>query len=305
MNLFTTDAFLETAAEVFYPGHESHIEVFRVRGLLLRLLVVDGAPVLRAPYYDFPQPLDGPWEGPVHELAYFPRTVLATTTIDARVPEAKGFQPSPYIEWGRFPTWEDFAAHGRISTDSRRRRRKLEKALGEVRFVFDDARPEVFDACVRWKSRQYVSSSLPDLFADWRNVELFRRLRARGAVVVSSLQAGDTLLAVHLGGLADGRLYWWVPAYEHTQAIHSPGRLMLEALLEASFRQGHREFDFLIGDEGYKFHYATHNRVIGPAGVPPLGQQLRARVTDGLHHLLDAHPHMLTLARKAKRRMHW
>lgn len=309
MNLFSTDAFLETAAELFHPGRTHSIEVCRVGGLLLRLLVLDDEEVmLRAPYYDFPQPLDGPYAGPVRELPYFPRTVVATTTAEARVPEAKGYQPAPYIDWTRFKAWPEFEAFvgqriGNLFPDSRRRRKKLVRDLGELRFVFDDDRPHVFDACVKWKSAQYVASGLTDLFADARNVELFRQLKARRALVVSSLSAGDTLLAVHFGGLADNRHYWWVPAYDVAYAKYSPGRLMLEDIMQASHALGHAEFDFLIGDEAYKFHYATHNRVIGPVGVPPLKDQLYAEAKKRAKAVLEKNPRALELAKTLKKRL--
>jgi hypothetical protein len=301
MNLFTTPAFLETAGHVFHPGRSHRVEVCRVGGLRLPLLVIDGREVMqRAPFYDFPQPLEGPHDGPLRELSYFPRTVVATSTVEARVPEAPGYQPSPYVAWSRFPSWADFEAFvgqriGNLFPDSRRRRKRLARDVGPVRFTFDDERPEVFEACLRWKSAQYVASGLPDLFADRRNVELFRQLRARGVVVVSSLSAGDALLAAHLGGLSDERLYWWVPTYDVEWARYSPGRLLLEDLLQASHARRHAEFDFLIGDEAYKFHYATHSRVIGPVGVPPLGAQLRAEARRRVKRVVEASPRVKAL----------
>lgn len=307
MNFFSSDAFLETAAEVFHPGRTHSIEVCRAGGVLLRLLVLDDAQVLQAaPFYDFPQPLEGPHEGPLREVPYFPRTVLATTTVEARVPEAKGYQPAPFIDWKRFPSWKDFAAHvearrARLFDDSRRCRNKLGREVGPLRFVFADERPSVFEACVRWKSAQYRASGLPDLFAAPENVALFRGLQARGALVVSSLSAGETLVAAHLGASWNGRLSWWVPAYDVAFAKASPGRLLLEDLLQASHALSHAEFDFLLGDEAYKFHYATHSRVIGPVGVPPLSEQLLAEAKTRVKGVLQRYPPALSWARSVQR----
>src|SRR5207247_3960145 len=41
-------------------------------------------------------------------------------------------------------------------------------------------------------------------------------------------------------------------------------------ILRESHVRGYAEFDFLIGGELYKWHYATQTRVIGPLGTPPL-----------------------------------
>ena len=309
MSVFSTTAYLETLAELGFPGRAAAVEVCRVEGVALRLLVLDGHEVVTtAPYYDFPLPLETPWTGPARPLRYVPRTVLQTTTVEARPAPSPGRHPSPYVDWSAFAGHAAFEAMvtgriGNLLPDSRRRLRKLERDLGPLRFEFDDPRPEAFDACVRWKSAQYRETGVEDLFARPENVELFRRLRRRGVVVLSSLSAGETLVATHLGGLADGRHSWWVPSYDPALAKYSPGRLMLHEILRESHARGHREFDFLIGDEAYKFHYATHSRLIGPLGTPPLGE----RVLDGLktttRAALAAHPTLLSAARSVKHRL--
>ena len=309
MNIFTTDAFLETAGALFYPERKRAIEVCRLEGRRLRLLVLDGDEVVgRMPFYDFPQPMADA-KGPVdREIFYLPRTVLETVSVEGRKPEAQGLQPSPYVDWKRLPTWKDYEAAWKQSSvtrnqDGARQRRRLEKELGPVRFVLDDPRPEVFDACVHWKSAQYKATGLTDMFADPRNVALFRRLRERGVLLVSSLSAGDTLLAVHFGSSHDGRLGWWVPAYDAKFGKFSPGRLLLEELLAASFNRGDVEFDFLIGDEPYKFHYATHNRIIGPVGTPPLTEVFMKKAKAQAKALLEKSPRAMELARTLQKRI--
>ena len=131
---------------------------------------------------------------------------------------------------------------------------------------YDDQRPEAFELCIRWKAAQYLASGYENLFAREACVKLFRRLRERGVLVVASLSAGDRIVAAHLGTLHAQRQTWWVPAYDVELARYSPGRLLLEAALQESQARKHLEFDFLIGDEGYKYLYATHERVIGPVG---------------------------------------
>lgn len=307
MSVFSTPAFLETLAELYYPGRAAAVEACRLEGRTLRLLVLDGHEVVTtAPFYDFPQPLEAPWPGPARALRYLPRAVLQTTTVEQRPAPGPGQHPSPYVEWGRFADHAAFEALvgqrlGNLLPDSRRRQRKLERDLGPLRFTFDDQRPEVFDACVRWKSAQYRETGLPDLFARPQNVELFRRLRRRGVAVLSSLFAGDRLVAAHLGGLADGRHAWWVPAYDPALAGYSPGRLMLHEILRESHARGHREFDFLIGDEAYKFHYATHSRLIGPLGTPPLADRVLTSLRTKTRAALEGHPALLSAARTVKR----
>ncbi len=287
VNIFSTDAFLETLGALFFPKRRWEIALRRVEGRVLRLLVLDGRTVVRrAPFYDFPQPLDLQPEGPCVGLSYFPRTVVCTNALSAHVQRLPGTQPSPFIEWSCFRDARAFEAHAEKSgarlSDSRRQRRRLAEVAGPLKFEFDDAGALVFEAALAWKSAQYLASGYRDLFARPECVELFRQLRRRGVLVVNSLHAGSTLVASHLGSLHDGRFTWWVPSYDPAFATWSPGRLLLEDALRESQARGHAEFDFLIGDEKYKYHYATHERVIGPLGTPGvlerLGQDARIRV---------------------------
>jgi CelD/BcsL family acetyltransferase involved in cellulose biosynthesis len=308
MNVFSTAVFLQTLGELHFPKRRRSVEVCEVEGRWLRLLVLDERrPVRDAPYYDFPQPLEALPDGPVRKLEYFPRTVVSTSTVEARVPEAQGFRPSPYIDWSQFADRVAFEQHcerrGASLADSKRQRRRLEKDLGPLSFVFDDPRPEAFDACIRWKGAQYEATKVGNLFADERNVELFRRLRQRGVVVVSSLSAGPSLLSVHLGALTDGRLAWWVPAYDASFSKYSPGRVLMEELMHESQRRGHREFDFLIGDEPYKFTYATHNRVVGPVGRAPWHEVFEARLKRTAKASLARSPRALAFARRLRDRL--
>ncbi len=309
MNIFTTDAFLETAGSIFFPQRTRRIEVCHLEGRRLRLLVLDGREVVeRMNFYDFPQPLTEA-KGPVdREITWFPRTVLRTTTIEERTPEPEGQQPSPYVDWKKHSSWDAFEAEWKTraiskSNDSPRQRRRIEKDLGPLRFVLDDAAPQVFETCIAWKSGQYVATGLPDMFADPRNVALFRGLRERGVLLVSSLYAGDTLLAAHLGSSHEGRVGWWVPAYDPNLSKFSPGRLLLEDMLKASHARGDVEFDFLIGDEAYKFQYATHNRVVGAVGTPPLKQLLVSTARKQAKRLLERNPKAMEFARMVQKRL--
>jgi CelD/BcsL family acetyltransferase involved in cellulose biosynthesis len=94
-------------------------------------------------------------------------------------------------------------------------------------------------------------------------------LRDAGVARVASLRAGPTLVASDICLVHDGRVSGWIASYDDAFAAFSPGRLLLEHLIETTFTDGHREFDFLVGNERYKWVYATHTRLIGPVGTPP------------------------------------
>lgn len=290
MNFYACDAFLTSMAQVCAPGRPYRIGLYRTAGQVFRLLSVDGGPpVTRWPFYDSVAPLEGTPDGPVHELRYLPVVRLETTevtevpaTVEARLEH----YPAPFIDWTRFSSWDAFTDHfvrrrSTLRRDSRQKRRHLERDHGPLSFVVQDARREVFERCIAWKSAQYLRTGLSDTFADARNVELFRLLFAKDVLLISSLSAGERLLAVHFGGLADDGVYSWVAAYDPEFGRYSPGRLLLEDLLRACQARGHREFDFGIGHCAYKWYYATHNRTLGPLGRPTLLHVVRreAKVT--------------------------
>lgn len=311
MNMYSTDVFLRTVGEVYFAGRRYEPALFAVDGRVYRLLEVDGAPITRWQFVDFFEPVPAP-EGPVRAVGYLPSVSRQTVSAEEWVarPPAEGIRPSPFVDWSRFERWDDFAASvsarmGNLLADSRRRRNKLAKTLGDVELRIDDRRPETLALGMKWKSAQYVASGYGDLFADAGNRRLFVELQARGLVLVSSLSAGDKVIAVHLGASHEGRLYWWIPSYDPDFAKFSPGRLLMESLIRASFERGDHEFDFLIGDEAYKWRYATHTRVIGSAGAPPLSVRLetelkrRARLAlRGAPRLLDRWPALKEHARR-------
>jgi hypothetical protein len=313
MNIFSSDAFLTTLAEVYFPGRPFQIGLYRTLGRTFRLLSVDGRPpITRWDFFDSAEPVAGDAaEGPAQELGYLPLAILETSEITA-VPEsiADGpvYFPAPYLDWSRFSDWTAFAAHfasrrSSLLRDSRQKRRRLEQELGPIRFVYHDERPEVFERCIAWKSAQYVRSGLPDMFHHAANVQLFRSLADKGALVISSFSTGERLMAVHFGGLAGKRFYSWIAAYDPDQGRHSPGRLLLEDLLRASQSAGHSEFDFGIGASDYKWHYATHNRTVGPLGKPPATLTVRRAAKSSLRRLLAPFPALLAGARRIRNRL--
>jgi hypothetical protein len=277
VNFYSSDAFLETLARVAFPGRRHRIQLFRLGSRAFRLLSVDGRPIVEWPFLDFLEPMvEAPDLATARTLEYLPRA--ATTRVEAKSylasPRSAESPSSPLVDWSLFPSWEAFLQSGGLRAggafaESPRKVNKATRELGPLRFQFDDPDERAFDACIRWKSAQYLSTGLRDMFRDRRNVTLLRALRDAKLVKVSTLRAGEHLLAVHLMAHWRRRLSSWVPSYDPAYQRYSGGTVLLQRLLEHSYRSGDAEFDFLIGDEAYKFHYATHTRRVGPLGTPP------------------------------------
>jgi CelD/BcsL family acetyltransferase involved in cellulose biosynthesis len=81
-----------------------------------------------------------------------------------------------------------------------------------------------------------------------------------GRLLFSVLLFRGSPLAFHLGFLDEGRLLWYVPAFDVAYIRHSPGEVLLKLLLEHAIALGCGEFDFGIGEEPYKYRFANHVR---------------------------------------------
>jgi CelD/BcsL family acetyltransferase involved in cellulose biosynthesis len=317
MNFFSSDEYLDALATVWFSGRRCDIGLYVAEGRLFRLLEVEGlGPVVtdgpRPDSYnflDFFEPLASAAERTTtgRLVRWLPRVALGAheVTSVSPGPTARDGTPAPYVDWSRFPQWSAFEAHvaarrASLDHDSKRKRRRLEERFGPLRYRWDDRRPSVFDTALAWKSAQYARSRLRDGLAVPQNVAMFRELCRRGVVVVSSLSAGERVVAVHLGALWQRRFFSWVPAYDREATVLSPGRLLLEHLLLESHGRGDAEFDFLLGDEPYKYHYATHRRVVGPLGTPPFPVSLRKAVRSSVKRALARYPTLLEKARALK-----
>jgi CelD/BcsL family acetyltransferase involved in cellulose biosynthesis len=310
MNFFSSDPFLESLAEAHFAGRRCEIRYHQVEGRAYRLLTVDGQAITDWPFLDFVEPLTPEDPAPVSSsaLGYLPRAMVGRVPVDGSAPTlGEGQQVAPLVDWSGIPTWADFEKHvgtrrSRLLSDSAKRERKLAAEVGPVSFVFHEPSEEAFSACVEWKSTQYLATGGTAAFF-LKNLPLFQALRRREVLVMSALRAGGKLLAVAWSGLIPGRLGYWVPAYDPSFASYSPGRLLLHAVLAHTQKAGFRELDLLLGDEDYKWHYASHSRIVAPVGRPPLRVRLEKGLKRQVKEVLGRYPRALEAARRLKRRL--
>ena len=172
----------------------------------------------------------------------------------------------------------------------KRTRRKLEQHLGPVRFDHR-AGPEVLNALVNWKSRQYLRTGGKDEFS-----QLWRRETVEGVLrlaepdckgYLSALYAGDHLLAAHLGLGGDGVLHYWFPAYNPAYSHYFAGLLLLLDIFQSAPLLGIRCLDFGRGEDSYKLRFMTHSRPLGEGIItrPALPGYLQGMAMMGLNGL--------------------
>lgn len=307
-SIYTDPAFLEVVASVYHPGRNCRLRDYAVGSEVFRLIEVDGTgPLVTQTFLDFHEPIARiPAGGPrLASLPRLPGAALGLQRLDdfRRQPGWEDSEGAPTVLWQDFATWADYLAllqSRHVSSEDRRRARRLRDTVGEPEFRAHDDAPDVLPTCFDWKSRRDLSLGRTELFADPRHRRFFHELGARGLLRASTLRANGRLLAIWLGSVHLAHWSGWVFAFNPAPDVArmSPGRQLLYPMLEESYRAGHREFDFSIGLESYKVGFATHVRPIGLAGSPSTMQ----RVAQVARHLLARHPGLYAKARALRRR---
>ncbi|GAY12231.1 GNAT family N-acetyltransferase [Pseudonocardia sp. N23] len=248
------------ATTVGFFAHERHGRVARPVGTLL----ADSEGPVLAPGTDVDMAALLAHEG----LAGWDFDTLADGLLPAGAYRVDA-ERSPVLDLS--PGWDDYLAT--ISARSKkwlastwRKRRKLEREVGGIRFEFHTTDPAVLRSLMDWKSGQYAALGEWDRFADPGIVAIARALAASQAPectgAVSALWAGDRLVAAHLGLHSESVLSWWFPAYDPEFGRYSPGILLLLAIAEAAAERGVTQLDLGRGAHDYKDATATGELVV-------------------------------------------
>ncbi|MEO8493992.1 MAG: GNAT family N-acetyltransferase [Planctomycetota bacterium] len=142
-----------------------------------------------------------------------------------------------------------------------RKARKLEREVGPLRFELHDASDDTFHRLLAWKSEQHHRTNVVDAFQRTSLVALLDRVRqtqtASFAGLLSSLYAGDQLVAAHLGLRSETVAHSWYPAYDMAFAKHSPGITLLLKMAEALAAVGIQRIDLAAGEHTYKSRFMS------------------------------------------------
>ena len=148
----------------------------------------------------------------------------------------------------------------------------------------NDSQDDVLVCARKWKSQQLRETRHDDYFSTPETMEFLETLRDRNLLVSSTLRAAGRLFSVWIGFVHDGRWSGWIFTYDPAFRKYSAGHQLLSCMLEESYRRGHREFDFSDGSHDYKMMYATHCRLLGEIGRPPLSRSIVTFAKDALRH---------------------
>lgn len=184
----------------------------------------------------------------------------APLTQTALVAGCYHFSSSPHIDLSqgydayaadRPKAWAEAMRH------VRRRRRKIEREIGPMRFEYHSPSDDIYRSHVKMRNHLYERANVKSLLGcnSWIDrtlaaIRMTNHLHFAG--LMTALYAGDRLIAAHFGMRSKDVWHWWFSSYDTELANYGPGiMLILEAARHAP-TVGLSLIDFGRGDSPYK-----------------------------------------------------
>ena len=147
----------------------------------------------------------------------------------------------------------------RSITNVERKRRKLSREVGPTRIVFND--PTAWSKFLDWKHEALKGKRRRTVLDEpWvvAVLETIRDERSMGfSGVLSTLYAGDRIVAAHFGMKSRTVLHWWFPTYDPAFSKYSPGLILLLELARYLDPSEIGLIDLGRGQERYKAEFAN------------------------------------------------
>ena len=191
-----------------------------------------------------------------------PTTQVLRTVLHAQglICREAGVLPSPFIHLQEQP--DRALAHTRKQSLLRHERAFVKKGHLQIHHFSrgEDILPQLDGFFDQHVARRAVTSQ-PSIFRELRQRQYYRaQTRAQAATGVLRFTRMDfegQPIAYHYGLSFRGRFLFGVPSFDVTQARQSPGNVLLRQLLLAALEEKAEFFDFGLGDEAYKYRFAT------------------------------------------------
>lgn len=137
----------------------------------------------------------------------------------------------------------------------RRKRRRFEAEFGHLEIVLGDD-----DAFPTFCSMHRTSEGDKGMFMTAEMEAYFGDLTANAGAVVHELVCDGRTLATAFGWETEDGYYYYNSAFDPSAAFASPGVVLFTAMIETEIRRGASVFDFLKGNETYKFRHGASPR---------------------------------------------
>ncbi len=150
----------------------------------------------------------------------------------------------------------------------RRKRRRYQRLIGEVDHEVHRGGGWALDEFVRL--HRLAGGDKGEFMTDERR-RLFGELMELEGWRIDLLRDGDRATAAVVGFSDDSGYYLYNSAYDPDLGQASPGVVLLGRMLEQAIVEGCPRFDFLKGDEPYKFRMGARKRLLTEIEAVPRG----------------------------------
>jgi CelD/BcsL family acetyltransferase involved in cellulose biosynthesis len=153
-----------------------------------------------------------------------------------------------------------------VIKDIDKRRRKVEREVGPVRFAALEPCSDTLDQLLAWKRAQYRATGQTDVFATaWTVNLLCELLRTRedgfgGGLF--TLHIGDRLAAAQFNLLGRRTVHAWIIAHDEAFERYSPGLMLFQDILKWMDATAYDRLDLGAGDYRFKLQLSNANRTV-------------------------------------------
>jgi CelD/BcsL family acetyltransferase involved in cellulose biosynthesis len=208
--------------------------------------------------------------------------------------EAHSFSMSPQMElaegYDAFVARKD-SSWTKAKREIRRRYRKTEEEFGPIRFTFHDPDDGIYRHHLQMKNALYERAGTKfQIRSDWlgRALEALRSFSdPEFASVMTTLHAGDRLLASHFGLKTSNVWHWWFPAYDLEAYKLGPGINLVDQCAMAAERHGISLIDLGRGDGAFKQLFADRYVDLCEGAITRPGS-LAKLIRKGTHSVVSA-----------------
>lgn len=144
------------------------------------------------------------------------------------------------------------------------RRRAGRAGTVHVEAVRDDNLEVLFDALMRLHGARWAACDAPGVLAGEAvqqfHMEVVRGLYDAGLLRLYALTLDGHIVAVYYGLLHRRRAYYYLSGFDPEYDRLSPGHLVVQHAIREAAREGAGAFDFLRGQERYKYRWGAQDR---------------------------------------------
>ena len=194
-----------------------------------------------------------------------------------------GYSASPFMDLssGYNAYRETVKKKGSSLSQVERKRRKMVREIGPLKFEFQATDEDAFQSLIKWKTEQHRRTGVLQIMkAEWvpALLDLLKQTQFHDFQgQFSTLHAGNNLVAVHLGLRNDSALHIWFPTYNRKYEKYSPGLILLLEMAKQAAAEKLNRIDFGRGEERYKANFKTDDFQIAEGAVDtrPITSQVR------------------------------